>query len=65
MLYAFSYISISSAVPSKGCVTLSTTTAFLESTSTPLPANKSELGITPEKDIFDFDIGGTAQEISV
>lgn len=42
-------------------VTLSTTTAFLESTSTSLPAKKSELGITPEKHIIVFDLCQTAQ----
>lgn len=36
-------------------VTLSTTTAFLGSTSTPLPVKKSVLGMTPEKQIFLFD----------
>lgn len=33
-------------------VTLSTTTAPRGSTSTPLPANKSVLGMTPERQIF-------------
>lgn len=45
-------------------VTLSTITAFLESTSTPLPVKKSVLGMTPGKQIFVYKLSTTAQRSS-